>query len=294
MVLARAVGVAPPIAGGLHAVVGLIEPHMSPKAVRSLTVAIAVISGLTAASRGVSEDVAGKVFSRIVENWRWSYYWFGKTGIDDVYVSGKKISALFFWSTKPMRPMRGFCSSDISRCVAYEGVYLAPLEREMGISPRASSQQAFGTFVSSGFRDPKYLSLIEGLSLADFESKERLVTLPDLGPPSSISRREIPADAAHEAERIARQLARGASSAEARPDCRCSLVFAYYGPNDPYWFVLRTCSTACEFKGKAIEMLSRGDRGWEATSGGYIDAPASDVERLEHQIERAEMFRLER
>jgi len=80
--------------------------------------------------------------------------------------------------------------------------------------------------------------------------------------------------------------------AEAKPNgCSGSLVFAYYGPEDPDWFVLRSCSTACEFKGEAVEMLQRGDREWELTSAGFVENP-SDVERLKRQIEKAAMFRL--
>ncbi len=44
-----------------------------------------------------------------------------------------------------------------------------------------------------------------------------------------------------------------------------------YGEKDPRWFVLRSCSTACEFKGEAVEMLRRGDRGWEVTSAGLVN-----------------------
>ena len=71
------------------------------------------------------------------------------------------------------------------------------------------------------------------------------------------------------------------------------MVFAHHGENDPYWFVLRSCSSACEFKGESVEMLRRGDHGWDGTVGGLINNPKEEIERLKRQIERAEMFRLQ-
>ena len=70
-------------------------------------------------------------------------------------------------------------------------------------------------------------------------------------------------------------------------------MFAYYGDLDPYWFVWRRCSAACEFGGDSIEELTRGDRGWEVTSSGFINRPKAEVERLKQQVQKAEMFRLQ-
>jgi hypothetical protein len=71
------------------------------------------------------------VFNRITENRRWSHYWFGKTGIDDVYAGGKAITALIFWNKSESQPIRGLCSPELALCVAYSGIYLDPAERRM-------------------------------------------------------------------------------------------------------------------------------------------------------------------
>jgi hypothetical protein len=245
-------------------------------------------------NRGVYGDSADQAYDRIVENWRWSHYWFGKTGIDDVYVEGKKISALIFWTKSDSQPIRGLCSTDLSLCVAYSGVYLDPLERRMQVAPNVTAQQAFESFVKSGLGDSSHILAVGGLRPADFQIEEKSVTLPAWVLPASISGHKTPAEAASESARLKRLLGCGAVSAETRPPrCSGTLVFAYYGATDPYWFVLRSCSTDCEFGGDAIEELTRGDRGWEVTSGGFINTPKAEVERLKQQIQKAEMLRLQ-
>ena len=72
-------------------------------------------------------------------------------------------------------------------------------------------------------------------------------------------------------------------------------MFAYYGATDPYWFVRVEILFEClpEFGGDVIEELTRGDWGWEVTSGGFIKTPKAEVERLKQQIQKAEMLRLQ-
>ena len=60
----------------------------------------------------VFADPSDQVYDRIIENLRWSRYWFGVAGIGDVYVEGKKISALIFWAKKTDRQIMGLCSTD--------------------------------------------------------------------------------------------------------------------------------------------------------------------------------------
>jgi hypothetical protein len=249
---------------------------------------------MLAAERGACDDTAGQVFDRIVENWRWSHYWWsGKTGIDDVYAAGKKISALIFWTKNTAQPVRGLCTAELSLCVAYEGVYLDPTGRRMQIASGVAVKDAFTAFVNSGLRDASHMNTVEGLRPSDFDIAEQSVTLPVLEPPCSISSRIVPQEASSEAERIAKRF-RCVSPDETTPRaCTGTLVFAYYGNADPYWFIARTCSTACEFKGDAIGELARGDRGWEARSSGYIASPKAEVVRLKQQIEKAEMFRFQ-
>lgn len=249
-----------------------------------------------AVNRGVYGDTADQVYNRIVENWRWSHYWFGKTGIDDVYVEGKKISALIFWTRNDSQPISGLCSADLFLCVAYSGVYLDPLERRMQMAPNVTTQQAFESFVKSGLGDSSHILAVRGLHPADFQIEEKSITLPAWALPASISGRRTPAEAASESARLKRLLGCGGAAIETGPP-GCSgalvLVFAYYGATDPYWFVLRSCATACEFGGDAIQELTRGDRGWEVTSGGFINTPKAEVERLKQQIQKAEMLRLQ-
>jgi hypothetical protein len=229
-----------------------------------------------------------------VENWQWSHYWFGKTGIDDIYTPGRTITALVFWTKKDRRPKNGLCSSDLSVCVAYSGPYLSPHVERTRIDPRVPLQQAFASFVNGSFGgDENYISANERLHPNDFDLEVKPITLPTLQTPSSISAGAVPAEASQEAQRLKRLLGCGPLDGKRPNGCSGTLVFAFYGPADPYWFVLRTCLATCEFGGDAIEELTRGDRGWEVTSGGFINSPKSEVERLKQQIQKAEMFRLQ-
>jgi hypothetical protein len=239
-------------------------------------------------------DAADQVVDRIVETWRWSHYWFGKTGIDGSYAAGRKVSALVFWNDNENRPMRGLCSSELGACLVYSGAYLDPAPRRMEIAPNVSARQAFMAFVTDGFRDSSHILAIEGMRAADFQSQETSIILPTLEAPTAISHRDVPAEARTEAEKV-KQVFRCSDAQNETPTegCSGSLVFAFYGPEDPYWFVVRSCSEACEFKGESVEMLRRGDHGWEVTSAGFIDRPKAEVERLKQQIEKAEMFRLQ-
>ena len=247
-----------------------------------------------AANGSAYGDSADQAFDRIIENWRWSHYWFGKTGIDDVYVEGKKISALIFWNKNDGQPIRGLCSTDLSLCAAYSGVYLDPLERRMQMAANVTARQAFESFIKSGLGDSSHILAVKGLRPADFQIEEKSVTLPTWEMPAPIANHKIPADAASEAARVKRLLGCSGGATETRPrGCGGTLVFAFYGAADPYWFVLRSCSTACEFGGDAIEELTRGDHGWEVTSGGFINTPKTEVERLKQQIQKAEMLRLQ-
>jgi hypothetical protein len=255
----------------------------------------AVLVLLLTAGGGVCDDSSEQAVARLIENWRWSSYWFGSSGVDDVYVSGKEINALVFWTKKDRRSKTGLCSSELSLCVAYSGPYLDPHAERMQIGPNTPIRDAFDSFVNSGFGgDESYLPSSARLRSADFDSEEKLLTLPTIGEPSSILKRAVPEGASQEAQRMKRLLGCGPIGARSgRSGCAGTLVFAFYGPADPYWFVWRACSTACEFGGDAIEELTRGDSGWEVTSRGFIDRPEAEVERLKQQVRRAEMFRLQ-
>lgn len=241
------------------------------------------------------QSSAGKdVFDRLVENWRWSRYWFGKTGIDDVYSEGKQVSVLIFWTKQGRRPKSGMCSTELSLCIAYSGPQLSPSAERMHIGGRTSVMESFHEFVSSQFGGAEsYINAAERLAVTDFEIAETSVTMPALTPPASVVEKIVPAEARREADRVKRLLGCGGGETSApAQSCSGTLVFAFYGPADPYWFVLRTCSAACQFKGSIVEELTRGDAGWEVTSRGYISSPTTEVERLKQQIEKAEMFRL--
>ena len=90
---------------------------------RKLTVIYCVMLSLTACARADGPDPGKDVFDRLVENWRWSRYWFDNTGIDDVYVEGKRVSALIFWAKEGRRQKSGMCSVELSLCVSYSGPY---------------------------------------------------------------------------------------------------------------------------------------------------------------------------
>ena len=202
-------------------------------------------------------------------------------------------SALFFWSKNGSQAVRGLCSTDISLCVAYSGVYLDPHGRRTQIAPRVTAQQAFASWASSGFRDPTALLGIQGVGPGDFELAEKSITLPVLAPPDSITDRRVAKDAQSEAERLKRLFSCSpVGTAPRGRGCRGILVFASYGDKDPYWFVLRSCSATCGFQGESVQMLKRSDYGWEVTSGGVVDDPI-EVKRLKLQIEKAAMLRLQ-
>lgn len=238
-------------------------------------------------------ETANQVVGRITENWRWSHYWFDKTGIDDHYMAGRKVSALVFWNSSDNRPIRGLCSSELGICLAYVGPFLDPEPRRMTIAPEISDLSAFTTFVGNGFQDRSHLLAIRGTTVTDFQRQQLSILLPVLEPPSAILHHDIPSQARTDAEEVKRVFRCSEEDSKAPTEaCSGSLVFAYHGAEDPYWFVLRSCSQACEFRGESVEMLRRGDHGWEVTSAGFIDRPQTEVDRLKQQIEKAEMFRL--
>jgi hypothetical protein len=253
-----------------------------------------VVLGLLGVNRSSYADAGDDVLDRIVENWRWSHYWFGKTAIDSVAPPGRRISALVFWTKSDTRPIRGLCSSEIFLCVAFAGVYLDPAERQMRTTAGETSQQALDAFINSGLRDSTYSLPVTPLSLADLQFAEMEIVLPTWQEPFSISGTAVPQGSREEADRIKQSFGCWGVHVQARPrGCSGSLVFAHYGSNDPYWFVFRACSTACEFQPESVEMVRRGDRHWEVTGSGFIGGPKSEVERLKHQIKRAVMFRLQ-
>lgn len=256
------------------------------KTARFSLTALAILLTGSAAHAGAPDEV----FQRIVENWRWQHYWFGKTGIDDFYREGKQVSALIFWNMNQMQPIRGMCSPNLQTCVAYSGIYLDPAPRRMQMPASATARQGFDAFVSSGLSDPAHITSADGLKSSDFQSTEISITLPALNPPDAISRREVSAEERKEAERISRLFRCTGERATVPGGCKGELIFAYHGPDDPYWFVLRSCSEACTSKAETVEMLRRGDTGWEITSAGLVENQ-KEIERLKGQIERAAMFR---
>jgi hypothetical protein len=264
---------------------------MKRSAVRILSLAL----GLLVAQVSVCGDMRDQVIDRIVSNWRWSHYWLERTGIDAAYSQGKRISALVFWTKNNTRPIRGLCSADLSLCLAYAGVYLDTIEKQMQIPPGVVPRQALASFVKSGFSDSARLLAYKGFRMADFDIEERTFTLPALDPPSSISRREVPKGAVRAAKDVAEDFTCW-SEPKARPHgCTGTLVFAYRSEVDPCWFVLRTCSNACEsgFRGESVESLTPGDHGeWFATAGGLMSRK-EEVGPLKPKILGAKMFRLQ-
>jgi hypothetical protein len=243
------------------------------------------------------DEPSARVFNQLVQNWRWLRYWFGSSGIDDVAIPGKKITALVFWTKTDRLPKSGLCSPDLSLCIAYSGPRLNPRSDRIAIDGNASLRDSFEQFVKGGLRGTeRNFAPKEAFQPSDFDSVEGSFTLPSLTvPPDSVLNRKTPAEAPAEATRVSR-LFSCSRFGEPRPQgCKGTLVFAYYGADDPYWFVLRSCSAECEsaFRGDAVEELTRGDGGWDVTSGGFVNTPGKEVERLGAQIRKAEMLRLE-
>lgn len=273
-----------------------------------------------------SDEQAKRVFDHVLENLRYSRYWYETPDIGDGYVEGKQISALIFW-TKEARPSKvGFCSPDLERCFATWAGQIRQEMEQMRIDRSLSAKAAFESFVEDGIDAntikiapqviqpssdkvppdgssnpsiPTISSTSTGqdfplprrLNLTDFEFVEKTITLPHLGLPASISRREIPKEAEGEAKRIKQSYTCWYEGK--RPQgCTGTLVFAYYNESDSTWPVLRTCSSSClpVFRGDSIQILRRGMDGWEAYGGGGINSPKDEVARLKQKIEQAEMF----
>lgn len=267
-----------------------------------------------------------------MENLRYSRYWYGTPDIGEGYVEGKQISALIFWTKEGRQSKVGLCSPDLERCFATWGTQIMPEMEQMPIDRSLTTKAAFESFVEDGIDAntiiivpqiiqpppvktpptgspnpsvPTITSVLDGqsfpkpkpLSLADFEFAEKTITLPPLGLPASILRREVPKEAADEAKRIKDYYNYNCWGVGSRrpPGCTGTLVFAYYHESDAKWHVLRTCSSACfpVFQGDSIQVLRRGSDGWEISGGGGINSPREEVARLKQKIEQAEMFRFQ-
>jgi hypothetical protein len=240
---------------------------------------------------GLTSPEARRAFAGVVANWRWIHYWFGKAGIEHSYAAGHTDAVLVFWGKDPDRPFRGVCSTQLRECLAYSGVYFDPLGRRSAIPSGVPLGEAFDAFARRGFRDSEH-RLALGVDRAGIGFEEAVVLLPRIDVSPSHLHRGTPPEARREAERLKRYF--GCKSISARTRCRGYLLFAYYDTEDPYWFVLRSCEGACEkeFRGASVEMLTRGDRGWELTSAGFVGGSIPDVRRLERQIEKAAMLRI--
>jgi hypothetical protein len=243
-----------------------------------------VTSGAIAA--GLDQTV-----NHIIANWRWTYYWFGETGVEN-YVEGKRISVLVFRNTSVTVPSRGLCSADLVTCSTYAGAFLDPLPVRVHLSQSVSMEQAFDAFVRSGFRDQQHPAGLGTFSAADFDVRADVLVLPGLGIPARVSSKPT-AQQRRQAESI-RSVFQCWGTGRPPAGCKGTLVFARLGTLDPYWFVLRSCSNSCAFSGDSVEMLRRGDfENWEVTAAGLIDRPAADVTRFREKIIEAQWFRLD-
>lgn len=237
-------------------------------------------------------DQALKVFDQYVERVRWSHYWHRNIRNDDVYVEGKQISALIFWTKTNTRPKWGLCSSDLSLCIAnhsnpdWRGVAEVSVDRSFTL------QAAFEWFANTNFGDG-YVGF-PPLKVTDFEFKEKPIVLPSLGLPFAILHRIVPQEARSQADRIRSQFVCWEIGTKKPHGCSGTQVFSYYSEADQSWYLLRSCSSACEpeFRGDAIEALSHRKEGWTVTIGGFTNA-REDIEWFKPKILKAEMFRFE-
>ena len=278
--------------------------------------------------------MAKRAFDHIVENIRYSRYWYGTPDLGNGYVEGKQISALIFWTKADRQSKVGICSPELAYCLATSGETISPEMDQMPTDRSLTAKAAFESFIEDGIdvggkrlREvisqahplpsrktlstpntnssvPTISSDLTGLnlpvskrlSLTDFEFAEKTVTLPSLGLPTALSRREVPKDAASKAARIKQYFNCWGEGFKRPSGCTGTLVFAYYHETYPNWIVLRTCSSACRpmVQGDSIQFLRREDDGeWMATGGGHYSSPADVVERFRQKIEQVEMFRFQ-
>jgi hypothetical protein len=260
-------------------------------AARGCLLALCVLFAAGCRKSQQGAGAAQHIFDQYVERVRSSRYW-GDEHDDQVYVEGKQISALVFWTKTTQRPKYGLCAAALKLCIAN---YSSPNYRgvaEVSIDPSLEPKLAFASFAERNYGDGD--AWRQSLNLNEFEFEERIVTLPALGLPAAISHKLVSEEAVQEVERYKKVNACWRQGIRRPSQCTGTLVFAYYNEADLNWFTLRTCSPACspEFRGDSIQLLSRREWGWTVTVGGFLNNPEA-VKVYKPKIEKAEMFRVE-
>ncbi len=258
-------------------------------AITWLTLCALLATGCRKSPQGAG--AAQYIFDQYVERVRSSRYW-GTTHNDQMYVEGKRISALVFWTKTTQRPKYGLCSAALKLCIAN---YSSPSYRgvaEVSIDPSLEPKLAFASFAERNYGDGG--AWRQSLTINEFEFEERTITLPTLGLSASILHKLVSEEAVQEIERFRKGNACWRENSPRPTRCTGTMVFAYYNETDPNWFTLRQCSSACpsEFQGDAIQMLSRREWGWTGTVGGFFKNTEA-VEFYKPKIEKAEMSRIE-
>lgn len=244
------------------------------------------------ASQLQGAGAAQQVFDQYVERVRSTRYWQSAQPEDEVYVEGKQVDVLVFWTKTTQRPKYGFCAPPLKRCVSnysasqYRGV------AEVIIDPGSEPRQAFETFAASNYGDGG--AWFPSLKTSEFEFEQRVLTLPTLGLPAAILHKLGSEEAVQEVEQWRKGAVCGIEGTRRPAKCTGTLVFPYYNAADQSWHVLRTCSPACPlgFQGEAILSLSRRESGWAASVGGFFNNKEA-VDWYKPRIEKAVMDRIE-
>jgi len=265
------------------------------------------------------------VFNQIIEDWRWQKYWGSNSGVDDVYVKGKRATALIFWARSPWDSTKGLCSPSLGFCVGYSNI---GDQHKMTLSETANARESFASFVESDFNSQGLFSTLGRLigrvrssqtttsvqgakseelpaynengmpqppKVNDFATQEIIVTLPELGLPLALVRRDASPGKLQQTERMKDELTCWGVKSKLQPQgCSGELVFAYHEETDPVWYVLRRCSTSCEpgFKNETVLALRKDSGRWLLYAGGVIDGPPEEVQRLARLIENAALVHL--
>ena len=241
--------------------------------------------------------MVGKLFAadakptldQIVEGWRWQNYWLDRDDSRSLGVPGTTLRVVLFWSKDDLNSLVGLCAGGPRLCIAYAGFAITG---RMQFEEELSGIDAVRRFGQGGFGGivPKR-NVRTKLTVEDLEIVEQLITLPVLNDSFVAQKRSPTNEALAQVEVLTKQIVCGLKTKIRNKGCHGTLIFSYYAPSDPYWFVLRSCSAGCSSKGETVLGLTRGPfERWVATIGGYVAEPSS-VRRLKARILGAEMVR---
>ena len=249
------------------------------------------LSALVVIQPNAHASDAQAALEKLTNAWRWSNYWFGRADVAELGEPNSQARVVLFWSRVESTDIVGLCASGPRLCFAYSGftsLGSGPLQAGAGLleAAKLSVQEGLGGVGPTRIGRTR-------IQVRETEFAELTIKVPRLDIPDAVRLRLTPLDAPEKARYLVKNLGCAPAGGNRGTGCEGSLVFSFYGPKDPKWFVLRSCSNACPIRGESVFSLSKGAFSeWVATVGGYIDSQ-EEVNRFKAKILAAEMIRLE-